>query len=160
MLAVEATVPLVPIRHAGARILRNPARKGFFFLLSDGPMSTYRKARTKTREPRFSGDYHVVLTLGRDARCERRLVALACRAPRCADFLIVHEQLAIEVGVDFDDEALCRAASALQVEAIQLEQLGRERYLYSNTTPPLELVVMLRRAIETHVCVPALAECS
>lgn len=148
VLAVESSVPLVPIRHAGARILRNPARKGFIFLLSDGPLSTYRKARTKTREPRFSGDYHVVLAFGRDVVHERRLVALACRAPRCADFLIVHEHLAVEVGVDFDDEALCAVASALQGEAKQLEQLGRERYLYSNTKPPLELMAMLRRGME------------
>lgn len=148
LLAVEATVPLVLIRHAGARVLRNPARKVVVFLLSDGPTSTYQKARTKTREPRFSGDYHVVLALGRDAHGDRRLVTLACRAPRCADYLIVHEELAAEVGADFGDEALYRAAGALQVEAKLLEQLGRERYLYSNTSPPHELVDMVRRVIE------------
>ena len=148
ILAVEATVPLILIRDAGGRVLRNPLRKVLFFVLSDGPLSTYRKARAKMREPRFSEGYHVVLALGHDERTDCRVVALACRSPQCADYIIVHKQLTLEVGPDFDRESLARSARALKVKAELLEQLCRERYLYSNNLPPLELVDLLRRAVE------------
>ena len=73
-VAVEATVPLFRIENATARVSKQPGRKVAVFLMTDGPRSTLRKARTKRREPRFSGDLHTVVVVGRLAD-GRRVVA-------------------------------------------------------------------------------------
>ncbi len=146
LIAVEASIPLVRIHRAAGRVLRNPGRKVLVFALSDGPSSTYRKAQTKLRERSFSSDYHVVLALGR-AGDGRRVLALACRVPRCADFLIAHEQLVRDVEEPFDTRGLTGAAHALKRESPVLAQLGRQRYLYSGDAPPAELLELFERAL-------------
>ena len=51
-IAVSAAVPLVKVENASGRRQRRPGRKVAVFLLTDGPRSTLRKARTKRDEPR------------------------------------------------------------------------------------------------------------
>ncbi|HEY6792102.1 MAG TPA: hypothetical protein VI365_32795, partial [Trebonia sp.] len=77
LIDVLASVPLVKLKNASGRQQRRPARKVAVFLVTDGPRSTVRKARTKREEPRFTGDLHVSLVLGNVVDSGRRVVALA-----------------------------------------------------------------------------------
>ena len=63
-IAVSAAIPLLAVENASGRRQRQPGRKVAVFLLTDGPRSTLRKARTKREEPRYTGDYRITVVLG------------------------------------------------------------------------------------------------
>ncbi len=63
-IEVSAAIPLAEVENASGRRQRRPGRKVAVFLLTDGPHSTLRKARTKRDEPRFTGDYRTMVVLG------------------------------------------------------------------------------------------------
>ena len=106
--------------------------------MTDGPRSTLRKARTKRLEPRFSGDLHTVVVVGRRTD-GRRVVALAIRVPRVAQRVVVHELLVRDVPESFSTDDLGAIASQLLGKQHLLEPLTRQSYLYSGTQPPEEL---------------------
>jgi len=149
-VAVEATVPLFRIENATARVSKQPGRKVAVFLMTDGPRSTLRKARTKRREPRFSGDLHTVVVVGRLAD-GRRVVALAIRVPRVAQQLVVHRRLVRDVPESFSMDDLGAIASRLLRSQHLLEPLTRQSYLYSGTEPAEELRTIWLQAFENGV---------
>ncbi|HEV3408603.1 MAG TPA: Gfo/Idh/MocA family oxidoreductase [Gaiellaceae bacterium] len=113
----------------------------------EGPTATYRKARTKRGEGRFSGDYRVVAALGTLEGSRRRAVALACRVPPAAQYLVVHDALVREVPDPFSVEDFERVSARLAEDATALEVLGNQTYLYSGEAPPLALTEILESAL-------------
>src|SRR6516162_9177355 len=93
LIEVLASVPLVTLKNASGRQQRRPGRKVAVFLVTDGPRSTLRKARTKREEPKFTGDLRVTLALAEVIGSGRRVVALAPRVPSCAQQIVVHPDL-------------------------------------------------------------------
>lgn len=146
-IAVSATVPLITLKNASGRQQRRPARKVAVFLYTDGPKITVRKAKTKREEPRFTGDFRVALALGEIPGSGRRVVGLVSRVPPCAEQLVVHRDLVLDVPDDFGAEDLKRVAARLLVQSHTLARNCREGYLYSTRTPPAELAAMLKAAL-------------
>ena len=146
-IAVSASIPLVKIENASGRQQRRPWRKVAVFLLTDGPRSTLRKARTKREEPRFTGDYHTAVVLGQALPSGRPVVALALRVPPAAQELVLHRDLVEQVPDDFSADDLRRAATWLSARAEVLTRLGRQSFLYSGMEPPAELVSALKDAL-------------
>lgn len=146
-IAVSAAVPLVKVENASGRRQRRPGRKVAVFLLTDGPRSTLRKARTKRDEPRFTGDYRNTVVLGEAIGPGRRVVALASRVPPAAQQLVIHRDLVQPVPDGFSAEDLRRVAARLSARADVLSRLGRQSFLYSGMEPPAELVAALRDAL-------------
>lgn len=138
LIEVEATAPLRPLGAAHGREFGRPARKVASFLVTDGPAATLRKARSKRAEAVYSGDYHLVVAVGRDDE-GRRLLALVPRAPRCASFILATTALTRPVPGDFD---LAAAAAAARPRSAGLPGLAQS-YLYSGMDPPPELTALL-----------------
>jgi predicted dehydrogenase len=147
LIDVLASVPLVKLKNASGRQQRRPARKVAVFLVTDGPRSTVRKARTKREEPRFTGDLHVSLVLGNVVDSGRRVVALAPRVPACSQQVVVHPALAADAGAGFTTADLARAAARLTPHAETLNSLARQNFLYSGMTPPQKLTSLLVDAL-------------
>jgi predicted dehydrogenase len=148
LIAVAATVPLVKIENASGRLTRRPQRKVAVFLLTDGPRSTLRKARTKRDEPRFTGDFRVCAVLGEIIGSGRRVVGLASRVPPCSQQLVIHSDLVKDVDDDFTEDDLQSLGSRLMSQADMLSRLGRQNFLYSATEPPKELVRLLEEKLD------------
>ena len=146
-IAVSAAVPLVKVENASGRRQRRPGRKVAVFLLTDGPRSTLRKARTKRDEPRFTGDYRNTVVLGEAIGSGRRVVALASRVPPAAQQLVIHRDLVQPVPDGFSADDLRRVAARLSARTDVLSRLGRQSFLYSGMEPPAELVAALRDAL-------------
>jgi predicted dehydrogenase len=146
-IAVSAAIPLAAVENASGRRQRNPGRKVAVFLLTDGPRSTLRKARTKREEPRFTGDYRVTVVLGQALPSGPRVVALASRVPPAAQQLVIHRDLVQPVPGDFGPDDLRQAAGRLSAQAGLLARLGRQSFLYSGQAPPAELVTALKDAL-------------
>jgi len=123
-IGVSATVPLVTLKNASGRQQRRPGRKVAVFLYTDGPRITVRKARTKREEPRFTGDFRVTLVLGDALGSGRRVVALACRVPPCAQQFVVHRELVRDVPESFSAGDLRAAAARLLTQTDALARLG------------------------------------
>jgi predicted dehydrogenase len=147
LVAVSATAPLVTLKNASGRQQRRPRRKVAVFLYTDGPVITWRKARTKREEPRFTGDFRAVLALGDAVETGRKVVALASRVPPSAQQLVVNRELALPVADDFSVDDLRAVAARMLVKADTLARLCREGYLYSGRTPPSELTELLASAL-------------
>ena len=147
LIAVSAAIPLVRVEHASGRRQRNPGRKVAVFLLTDGPGSTLRKARTKRTEPRFTGDYCTTVVLGQAIPSGSQVVALASRVPPAAQQLVIHRDLVRPVPDGFSANDLRRAAARLSARADVLTRLGRQSFLYSGTEPPTDLVTALKEAL-------------
>jgi predicted dehydrogenase len=144
---VSATIPLLKLKDASGRQQRRPGRKVAVFLYTDGPKITIRKARTKRDEPRFTGDFRVVLVLGTAIGSGQRVVALAPRVPPCAEQLVIHRDLVLEAPAGFSADSLRQAAKQLLGQLPLLTKTCRESYLYSTRTPPAELVEVLTTAV-------------
>jgi predicted dehydrogenase len=149
-VAVEATVALFRIENASNRISRQPGRKVAIFLMTDGPRSTLRKARTKRREPRYSGDLHTAVVLG-SLTNGRRVVALAIRVPKIAQQVVVHQGLVRDVPESFSADELGAISSKLLGSQHLLEPLTRQNYLYSGAQPPEELRTIWLQAFDRGV---------
>jgi predicted dehydrogenase len=146
-IEISAAIPLAEVENASGRRQRRPARKVAVFLLTDGPRSTLRKARTKRDEPRFTGDYRITVVLGQAIGSGRRVVALAPRVPPAAQQLVVHRDLVQQVPDGFSAGDLRRVAARLSARADMLSRLGRQSFLYSGMAPPGELVTALQDAL-------------
>jgi predicted dehydrogenase len=146
LVDVAAAVPLLPVENASGRENRRPGRKVAVFLMTDGPRSTLRKARTKRDEPRYTGDFRVTLVLGKTIPSGERVVALASRSPAAAQQVVIHRDLVLPVDADFGDDDLCDLAGGLAAQADALAPLCRQGYLYSAMRPPADLVMALREA--------------
>ncbi|MCW2930537.1 MAG: theronine dehydrogenase [Actinomycetia bacterium] len=155
LIEVLASVPLVKLTNASGRQQRRPGRKVAVFLVTDGPYSTLRKARTKREEPKFTGDLHVGLVLGEVVGTGRRVVALAPRVPTCSQQVVVHHELASDVADDFASASLERAAARLAPHARTLNELARQNFLYSGMTPPEQLTALLAEAVRPAADGPA-----
>jgi len=153
-IAVSAAIPLVEVENASGRKQRRPGRKVAVFLLTDGPRSTVRKARTKRDEPRFTGDYRTIVVLGHTAGEGDPVVALAPRVPPAAEQLVVHRDLVRPVPDTFSAEDLRRVAARLSEQAGLLGRLGRQSFLYSGMEPPAELTAALTGALAASDAVP------
>jgi predicted dehydrogenase len=149
LIDVELALPLWTIKNASGRRTSRPLRKVLVFLLTDGPSRTFRKTRTKSREPEFSGDYRVVLVVGRAARTRVRVAALAIKVPPAAQQLVVPEQLVCQIDKSFSTDDFLRAAQSLVNEADQLKDATRQSYLYSGMNPPSGLVKSFKHALST-----------
>jgi len=147
LIQVAATVPLVRVENASGRLTRNPRRKVAVFLVTDGPVRTLRKARTKRDEPRFTGDFHISAVLGEVIPSGQRVVALASRVPPGSQQLVIHRDLVMRVAGDFSTNDLQGVASRLMDGADVLSRLGRQSFLYSGMEPPAELVRLLSEAL-------------
>ena len=147
---VEATVPLFRIENASNRISKQPRRKVAVFLMTDGPRSTLRKARTKRQEPRYSGDLHTVVVLG-SLTNGHRVVALAIRVPKIAQQVVVHHRLVRDVPESFSADDMGAIASQLLGSQHLLEPLTRQNYLYSGVQPPEELRTIWLQALNSRV---------
>ena len=148
LIEVAAAVPLVRIENASGRLTRRPRRKVAVFLLTDGPQSTLRKARTKRDEPRFTGDFHVSLVLGKVIPSRQRVMALASRVPLSSQQLVNHRALVKHIDDAFSVSDLQRLASHLTNKTDMLTRLCRQNFLYSAMEPPEELVSLLDDALE------------
>jgi predicted dehydrogenase len=157
LVEVSAAVPLARVENASGRRQRRPGRKVAVFLLTDGPRSTVRKARTKRDEPRFTGDYRITVVLGRELPSGPRVVALATRVPPAAQQLVLHRDLVQPVPDGFSDGDLRQVAARLSARADELAQLGRQIFLYSGMAPPAGLTVALQDALSLADGSPALA---
>jgi predicted dehydrogenase len=140
---VTASVPIVALRNASGRQQRRPGRKVAVFLVTDGPRSTLRKARTKREEPRFTGDLRTCLVLGTLVGSKRRVVAIVPRVAACAEQVVVHPRLVAEVADAFGSAELGQAAARLLPHAETLNRLARQNFLYSGMEPTTELVDLL-----------------
>ena len=147
VIEVSAAIPLVKVENASGRRQRRPGRKVAVFLLTDGPGSTLRKARTKRSEPRFTGDYRTTVVVGHAIPSGQRVVALAPRVPPAAQQLVIHRDLVQQVPDGFSADDLRRVAARLAVKADVLTRLGRQSFLYSGMEPPDEFVTALRDAM-------------
>lgn len=152
LVAVTATVPLTLLENASGRVTRRPYRKAATFLLTDGPIRTLRKARTKRDEPRYTGDFRVGLVLGTlvgsgAVGSGQRVAALATRVPPCAQQLVIHRDLVAHVPDDFSADDLLAAAGHLRSAAGDLGRLGRQGFLYSRMVPPADLTSLLKSAL-------------
>lgn len=132
--------------------MRRPRAKVARFLLSDGPVATYRKARTKLGERKYQGDYRVAAVVGTVAGTTTRVAGLACRMPPRADYLLVHRDLLRHVDDDFDLDAF---ANTLADDLALLERDGRQTYLFSGEEPPAELLASVDRAAAGAARLPA-----
>ena len=150
LIEVLASVPLVTLKNASGRQQRRPGRKVAVFLVTDGPRSTLRKARTKREEPKFTGDLWVALALGEVISSGRRVVALAPRVPSCAQQIVVHPDLVADAPNAFGQPDLERAAARLIPHAEALNRLARQNFLYSGMTPPEELTGLFTEALRDH----------
>ena len=140
LIDVELTLPLWTIDNASGRRTSRPFRKVLVFLVTDGFRRTLRKARTKGKEPAFTGDFRVVLVLGRAIPSGARVVALALRVPAAAQQLVVHNQLVHQIDESFSIDDFVRSAQTLAREAEQLKPVARQSYLHSGMQPPRKLV--------------------
>ena len=156
LIEVSASVPLAKVENASGRQQRRPGRKVAVFVLTDGPRSTLRKARTKRDEPRFTGDYRITVVLGRELPTGPRVVALATRVPSAAQQLVLHRDLVHPVPDAFSEGDLRQVAARLSARAGELARLGRQIFLYSGMAPPAGLTGALRDALAP-VPVPASA---
>lgn len=147
LIEVTATVPLVTLKNASGRQQRRPGRKVAVFLYTDGPRITLSKARTKREEPRFTGDFRAAIVLGEVIPSGRSVVALASRVPSCAQQLVVHRDLVLEVANSYSPDDLRAVAARLLPEADTLAMLCRQGFLYSGIGPPAGLVALLTRAL-------------
>jgi predicted dehydrogenase len=147
LISASATVPLVTLKNASGRQQRRPGRKVAVFLYTDGPRITLRKTRTKREEPRFTGDFRVSLVLGEAIGSGRRVIALACRVPACAQQFVVHRGLVHDVPDSFGDDDLRAVAARLLAETEMLTRLCRQGFLYSAARLPAELVELLTGAL-------------
>ncbi len=143
LLAVEATVPLLPLGAVHGRDFGSPARKVASFVLTDGPLAAARKVRAKRAESGMTGDFHLVLAVGTSPAGER-LVALVPRAPRCAQLLLAAPALTLPAPAELDPRGV---AAALLDRADELAPLVRQNYLYSGMEPPPELTDALAAAL-------------
>lgn len=148
LLDVTATVPLVKVENASGRLTRRPLRKLATFLVTDGPQSTLRKARTKRDEPRFTGDFHTAVVLGEPVLSRGRVIALASRVPPVSQQLVIHRNLVKHVDEAFSSDDLQCLASHLLNEADVITRLCRQSFLYSEMEPPKELVSLLEKALQ------------
>jgi predicted dehydrogenase len=146
LVEIEVTRPLARLSRASGRVLRSPRRKVWRFLLTDGPRATYRKASTKLRERRYSGDYRIVALAGRLHGAGTPVVALACRVPPAADYLLVHEALAHPAPALVSAQQLETFAALVESEVPDIETLGHQSFLYSGDEPPGALVEAVHRA--------------
>ena len=156
-VAVSATVPLITLENASGRQQRRPVRKVAVFLYTDGPRITWRKAKAKREEPRFTGDFRAILALGEILGSGRRVAGLVSRVPPCAQQLVIHRDLVLDVPDKFGAEDLQRVAARLLMKSDVLARNCREGYLYSARTPPVELAAMFRAALSA-VTVPEAAQ--
>lgn len=147
LIKVTASVPLFRLDNASGRQTRSPRRKVAVFLFTDGPRRTARKARTKREEPRYTGDFHTCVVLGRAISSGRQVAALASRAPACSQQLVVHRDLVVEVAADFSTEHLVQTATALTPHMPLLTRVCRQAFLYSAMDPPKELVTVFTDAL-------------
>ncbi len=145
LIAVELTVPLAPLGPAHGRVLESPLRKAASFTLTDGPLAAARKIASKRTEGAMSGDFHLVLVLGRHG--DERVVALVPRAPRCADLILAPAALVRPAPDGFDCARFSAVAAALGAAAPTLAPHIRQSYLYSATEPPPALVAALDDAL-------------
>jgi predicted dehydrogenase len=122
-------------------------RKVAVFLYTDGPWITLRKARTKREEPRFTGDFRATIVLGEVIATGRRVVALASRVPACAQQLVIHPDLVLDVADAFSVDDLQLLAARLLPAADVLNKLCRQSFLYSGMRPPAELVELHTTAL-------------
>ncbi len=148
LIEVKEAVPLVRLENASGRLQRRPQRKVATFLVTDGPRSTLRKARTKRQEPRFTGDFRTSLVLGKTVLSQEWVVALASRVPPASQQLVVHRDLVSRVENGLSAEALQRVASHLLTETAVLERLCRQSFLYSAMDPPTALVQLFGKALQ------------
>ena len=148
LIEVAAAVPLVRVENASGRLTRRPRRKVAIFLLTDGPRSTLRKARTKRDEPRFTGDFRTSVVLGELIPSGHRVIALASRVPPGSQQLVIHRNLVRHVEDAFSPDDLQCLASRLLNEAEVLTRLCRQSFLYSGMEPPMELVRLLEEALQ------------
>lgn len=135
LVRVLATHPVASLAAMG-RVYEDRYRKVLRFLVLEGPFSTYRKARSKVDEHRFSGDYHVNAVLGEDIDSGATLVGLACHAPPCAQHLVLHEDLVHEVDPPFSMARFAFLGQVLEMHEERLAELGNQSYLYSGEAPP------------------------
>ena len=150
-IEVSAAIPLVKVENASGRRQRRPGRKVAVFLLTDGPRSTLRKARTKRDEPRFTGDYRITVVLGQAIGSGRRVVALAprCRPRPSSWWSTVTWSTKSRTVSPRRPAARGRPAVCPSRRA---QPPGRQSFLYSGMTPPAELVTACRTP-----CRPAMA---
>ncbi|MCO5327221.1 MAG: Gfo/Idh/MocA family oxidoreductase [Solirubrobacterales bacterium] len=145
-IRVTATAPIVPFGEAHGREFGSPLRKVASFTLTDGPAATLRKARSKRAEDAYTGDYCLALVLGDVG--ERRVLALAPRAPRCAGWMLAPASLVRDAPAGAAGEELLGAAAArLRADAASLGALARQSHLYSGMEPPAELAAALDAAL-------------
>ena len=149
LIEVAAAVPLVRVENASGRLTRRPLRKVAIFLLTDGPQSTLRKARTKRDEPRFTGDFWTSVVLGELIPSRQRVIALAPRVPPSSQQLVIHRNLVRHVEEAFSPDDLQWLASGLLNKANVLTRLCRQSFLYSGMEPPKELVSLLEQALQS-----------
>ncbi len=147
LVDVELTLPLWTIENASGRPTSRSLRKVLVFLLTDGPSRTFRKARTKANEPKFSGDFRVTLVLGRAVPSRARVVALGIRVPPTAQQLVVHNQLVRRIDESFSIDDFTEVAQVLVNEADALKCVTRQSYLYSGMPPPGRLVDSFNGAV-------------
>jgi hypothetical protein len=143
LIDVSGAVPLVTLKNASGRRQRRPGRKVAVFLVTDGPRSTSRKAKTKLEEPRFTGDLRVCVVLGEVVGTGRRVVALAPRVAACAQQVVVHPSLVLGVADSFSLTDLQGLAARLAANAEALNRLGRQSFLYSGLEPPADFTALL-----------------
>jgi predicted dehydrogenase len=150
LIEVEATAPIAPLGAAHGRTIESPGRKVASFLLTDGPAATIRKARAKRAEPAYTGDYHLVAVLGRVEGVDgsRRVVALAPRSARCANWLLAHRSLVRPVAEDFRPDDLRSVAAAIRSRTGELSSMLDQTYLYSGIDPPDPLAHAVGEALE------------
>jgi predicted dehydrogenase len=147
LVAIEATRPLAGSPAPSGRMIKHPARKLWRFLLTDGPVQTYRKARSKHDEKRLIGDYRVAAVLGERVTDRTRVAGLACRVPPCADYLPLHKDLIVPVNPDLSEAEFDSICDRLVEDQSELEAFGGQSYLYSNLAPPPSLRRLLQRAV-------------
>lgn len=149
LIEVDASVPIARLGPASGRRIEDPLRKVASFTVTDGPAATIRKARSKRAEPAYSGDYHLVLVLGRvGTEAEGpRVVALIPRAPACAQWMLAADALVRPAPEGFAQAELAAVAASLRGAAPRLAPLLGQSYLYSAMEPPEELVGALEEAL-------------
>lgn len=145
-IEVEASVPIVRLGPASGRRIEDPLRKVVSFTVTDGPAATIRKARSKRAEPAYSGDYHLVLVLGRATGGEQ-VVALVPRSPACAGTILAADSLIRPAAEGLGRAKLAAAAASLRRAAPRLSPHLGQGYLYSAMEPPVELTEAFDQAL-------------
>jgi predicted dehydrogenase len=144
-IAIEFTIPVQRIPPRDLRIIAPSWRKILSFVLAEGPLTTFRKVRSKRAALSLASDFHVVFGLGRDidrkpspprGSAEQTYLCLGTRHPACAEIMLFLDDLTVALEVAPAKKSVAAAVTqTLESGNWEMESIGGYN-LFSGLLPP------------------------